>query len=141
MKQNAPLRRATFRYIESELYAYKSTHKEIKQLREQIVFDGGETDENVGGGRSNLPGQPTEQIATKLLTHKTLQNLVKISDAITETFEEVSDDHRYIIDLKYFKNPNLYWDDVAYKLNMHRNTVFKYRREFIIIVANKLGMR
>ena len=134
------LKRATFRYIESELYDYKDTLKEIKVLREQIIHESGE-DENCGGGSSNLPGQPTERTATKLLTHKTLQNLVNTANAITEAYEVVSDEHRSIIDLKYFKNQHLYWDDVAYQLSMHRNTVFKYRREFIILVANKLGLR
>lgn len=31
------LKRATFRYIESELYSYKDTKKEIKHLRDEIV--------------------------------------------------------------------------------------------------------
>lgn len=134
------LKRATFRYIESELYSYKDTKKEIKQLRDQIIH-GKENDENIGGGQSNLPGQPTELVATRLATHKTLQNLVEVTDAIENVYKQVSDEHRSIIDLKYFDNHKLYWDDVAYQLSMHRNTVFKYRREFILLVANKLGMR
>lgn len=134
------LKKATFRYIESELYYYKDTLKEIKNLREEII-NSSDDDENVGGGKSNLPQSQTEQIATELLTHRTLQNLVRVTDAITSTYESVGDEHRTIIDLKYFKHPSLYWDDVAYQLSMHRNTVFKYRREFILLVANKLGMR
>lgn len=134
------LKRATFRYVESELYSYKDTLKEIKRLREQIIH-GKDDDENTGGGQSNLPGQPTEVTATRLTTHKTLQNLVEITDAIESVYETVGDEHRSIIALKYFDNHKLYWDDVAYKLSMHRNTVFKFRREFIILVANKIGMR
>ena len=53
----------------------------------------------------------------------------------------VTDDHRKVIELKYFKNPSLTWDDVAYQLNMHRNTAFKLRREVIQLIANKLGLR
>lgn len=134
------LKQATFRYIESELYAFQDTKKEIKILREEIIYSAG-NDVNPEGGKSNLPTSPTEMTATKLLTHKTLQNLVKTYDAISEVYEIVSDDHRAIIDLKYFKNHKIYWDDVAYQLGMHRNTVFKYRREFILLVAHKLGMR
>src|SRR5690625_281929 len=134
------LKKATFKYIESELYSYRETLKEINKLREQII-NRADDDENIGGGKSNIPQSPTEQIATELVTHRTLQNLVKITDAISSTYESVEDEHRSVIDLKYFKHPNLYWDDVAYQLSMHRNTVFKYRREFIILVANKLGLR
>jgi len=134
------LKTATFKYIESELYSYKDTLKEINRLRDEIINRPSQ-DDNSGGGKSNIPGSPTEEIATELLTHRTLQNLVKITDAISDTYKIVSDEHRSIIDLKYFKQPSLYWDDVAYQLSMHRNTVFKYRREFIILVANKLGLR
>lgn len=134
------IKQATFRYIESELYDYKDTLKEIKRLRESIINSTSD-DENTGGGQSNIPGDPTGALVSKLATHKTLQNLVKVTDAIQEAYEMLSDEHRSIVDLKYFKNKNLYWDDVAYQLSMHRNTVFKYRREFILVVANKLGLR
>lgn len=133
------VKKNTFRYIEGELYAYKDTVKEIKRLREQIIHDK-EEDENSGGSPGNLPGDPTGMVATKLATHKTLQKMVEMVDAIDSTYEQVGDEHRAVIDIKYFGNHNLYWDDVAYKLSMHRNTVFKYRKEFIIVLANKLGV-
>ena len=135
------LKRATFKYIESELYSYKDTLKEIDQLRDEILYGRNNDDENIGGGRSSLPGKPTEQIATRLLTHKTLRNLEEVANAITDVYKLVSDDHRVVIDLKYFKNPKLTWDDVAYQLSMHRNTAFKLRREVILLIANKLGLR
>lgn len=138
---NLKLKRATFKYIESELYSYKDTLKEIERLRDEILYGSAEIDENVGGGRSTIPSKPTEQIATRLLTHKTLRNLEEVANAITDVYNLVSDDHRKVIELKYFKNPKLTWDDVAYQLKMHRNTAFKLRREVIHMIANKLGLR
>lgn len=138
---NLKLKRATFKYIESELYSYKDTLKEIDRLRDEILYGNADIDENVGGGRSSLPGKPTEQIATRLLTHKTLRNLEEVANAITDVYDMVTDDHRKVIELKYFKNPHLTWDDVAYQLNMHRNTAFKLRREVVQLIANKLGLR
>ena len=64
-----------------------------------------------------------------------------MANVITDVYKLVSDDHRVVIDLKYFKNPKLTWDDVAYQLSMHRNTAFKLRREVILLIANKLGLR
>lgn len=135
------LKRATFKYIESELYSYKDTLKEIDWLRDEIIYGNKNNDENIGGGNSNVPGKPTEQIATRLLTHKTLRNLEEVANAITDVYNMVTDDHRKVIELKYFKNNNLTWDDVAYRLNMHRNTAFKLRREVVQLIANKLGLR
>ena len=77
------LKRATFKYIESELYSYKDTLKEIDQLRDEILYGRNNDDENIGGGRSSLPGKPTEQIATRLLTHKTLRNREEVANAIS----------------------------------------------------------
>ena len=134
------LKRATFKYIESELYSYKDTLKEIDRLRDEILY-GNNHHENIEGGKSNTPSNPTEQIATRLMTHKTLRNLEEIANAITDVYNMVTDDHRKVIELKYFKNPSLTWDDVAYQLNMHRNTAFKLRREVIQLIANKLGLR
>ncbi len=134
------LKNATFRYIESELYAYKDTLKEINNLRDEIMNNRVENDDGIGNN-NKLPSSTTEQIATKLLTHKTLRNLEEVAQAITDVYEAVTDVHREIIQLKYFGNPNLTWGDVAIKVNYHRNTVYKLRREVIYLIANKLGMR
>ena len=109
-------------------------------LRNEIMF-ASSPDENIGGGRSNIPSSPTENIATRLLTHKTLRNLEDVAHAITDVYDMVSDDHKKVIDLKYFKRKELSWDDVAYQLKMHRNTALKLRREVVQLLANKLGMR
>jgi RinA family phage transcriptional activator len=45
------LRKATFKHIESELYSYHDTLKEINRLRKDIIFTNENDDENIGGGR------------------------------------------------------------------------------------------
>jgi RinA family phage transcriptional activator len=137
------LKRATFKHIESELYSYKDTLKEIKRLRAEIMSDTKEHDENIGGGVSNVrvPGRPTERIATRLLTHKTLRNLEEIATAIEEVYEIVSEDHKKVIRTKYWSNKHLSWEDVAIQCNMHRNTAMKLRRDVVLLIADKIGWR
>lgn len=133
------LSRAAFRHIEAELYSYHDTLKQIDRLRKQIIFSNDNPDENVGGGKSNLPGRPTERIATRLLTDKRLEKLEEMAGAIEYAYNALSDDHRKVIKTKYWSHKRLTWDDVATQLNMHRNTAMKLRRDVIYMIAEKIG--
>lgn len=135
------IKKATFKHIEAELYSYKDTLKEIKKLRQDIMSGGTNTDENIGQGSNSVReiGRPTERIATRLLTHKTLRNLEEIVEAIESAYNALSDDHRKVIDIKYFSEKRLAWDDVAIQANMHRNTATKLRKDVILMVADKIG--
>lgn len=137
------IKSATFKHIESELYSYKDTVKEIDSLRDEIMSPTKEHDQNTGGGSNSVRAisKPTEKIATRLLTHKTLRNLEEIATAITDVYNMVSDDHKKVIETRYWGNRHLDWDGVADMTNMHRNTALKYRKEVVLLVANKLGWR
>lgn len=133
------LSRAAFRHIEAELYSYHDTLKRIKELRKHIMFDNDNPDENVGGGKSNIPGKPTEQIATRLVMDKRLEKLEEMAEAIKFAYNALTDDHRKVIETKYWSRKRLTWDDVAIQLNMHRNTAMKLRRDVVYLIANRIG--
>lgn len=133
------LSKAAFKHIEAELYYYHDTMKEIERLRKEIMFSNSSDDENTGGGRSSIPGRPTERIATRLLTHKRLRNLEEMAEAISYSFNALSDDHRNVIKTKYWSRKRLNWDDVSTQLNMHRNTAMKLRKDVVYLIAEKIG--
>ncbi|MBP3038075.1 transcriptional regulator [Bacillaceae bacterium Marseille-Q3522] len=140
MTQGIKLRPVIFKHVEAELYDYPETKREIKKLREQIMFGSSEVDENVGGGRSSVPGRPTERIATRLLTDKRLRNLEEITEAIDWSMGQVSDECRRVIQAKYWEGGKwLTWSDVAEKCFVHRNTARKYRNKFVFLVAARIG--
>ncbi|MEV2908589.1 hypothetical protein ABNF65_07985 [Paenibacillus larvae] len=70
MSNQTKLRRGTFQHVESELYSFHETRKEIIRLKNEILYGSGPVDENVGGGKSNLPGDPTGKTAVLLTSHK-----------------------------------------------------------------------
>lgn len=133
------LSKAAFKHIEAELYYYHDTTKEIERLRKEIMFGNSSDDENTGGGRSSIPGRPTERIATRLLTHKRLRNLEEMAEAISYSYNALSDDHRNVIKTKYWSRKRLNWDDVSTQLNMHRNTAMKLRKDVVYLIAEKIG--
>jgi RinA family phage transcriptional activator len=136
------LKPATFRHIEAELYSYKDTVKEIKKLREEIIYST-PIDENIGAGSNSYrtPGRPTERIATRLTTHKTLRNLEEIVHAIDNAYDSISENHQKMLRLKYWSNNAYTWQGIADKCHVHPNTMTKMRKEVISLIADKIGWR
>lgn len=133
------IRPAAFKHIEAELYAFNDTKKEVRRLREEIIFGETNDDENVGGGRSSEPGRPTERIATRLTTNRRLRNLEEIEQAIESALNQVPGECQKTIKLKYWSNKRLSWEAIGEKVPCHRTTAIRYRRNFIELVAEKIG--
>ena len=132
-----------FKKAEAEWYNYHNTLKEIANLREEIMNPFKEfKDENVGGGRSNLPGSPTERIATRLTTHKQLNYLVEIVEAIENVYNALPDDYKKLVRLKYWnKKKQLTWDGIALELNVSKRQAMRWRDEIKLAPVEVLGWR
>lgn len=142
MTTKLKLRTATFKHIESELYNYQETIKEIQKLRNDIMFATGSDDENVGGGRSSEPGRPTERIATKLTSHKTLIQLEEIVSAIQKVYVALTKDHQTLIEMRYWTKPQtLTWDGLAEKLHVSKRQALRWRDKIVEEIAKNLGWR
>jgi RinA family phage transcriptional activator len=136
------LKKATFQHIESELYSYHDTLKEIKILRDNIMFCNENDDENIGGGRNNLPSSPTERIATRLATHKRLIQLEEVTNSIYKVYTGLPEDYKKLIRLKYWTRPQLKtWDGIAEEIPVSRRTAFNMRDEIIYAIGEVLGWR
>lgn len=136
------LKKATFKHIESELYSYQDTLREIQFLRNNIMFTKENEDENTGGGRSSLPSSPTEQIGTRLATHKRLNKLEEIAQAVEKVFTGLPDDYQKLVKLKYWTRPQLKtWEGIAEEIPVSRRTAFNMRDEIVNTIAEVLGWR
>lgn len=136
------LKKPTFKHIESELYNYHETLKEIQFLRNNIIFTKENDDENVGGGRSSFPSSPTEMIGTRLAIHKQLNNLEEIVTAIDRVYTMLPETHRQLVQLKYWTRPQqLTWDGIAQKLHISRRQAFNWRDEIVNVVGQVIGWR
>lgn len=134
------LRPVVFKHIEAELYDYPSTKKAIKRLREEIMY-GSPAEENTGGGRPSEPGRPTERMATRLLTDKRLRNLEEIVEAVDKALDQVSDECRRVIEVKYWSHKRLSWERIADECNVGRTSALRYRRQFVYLVAEKMAWK
>lgn len=136
------IKKATFKHIESELYSYKDTLKEIEELRKNIMFCNENEDENIGGSRSGFISDPTSRIGTRLVTHKRLGKLEEIVNSIEKVYTGLPEEYQKLVRLKYWTKPQtLTWDGIADKIPVSRRTAFNMRDEIINTIAEVLGWR
>ncbi|TGA95625.1 transcriptional regulator [Sporolactobacillus shoreae] len=132
------LKTAVFKYIESEIYDYPDTVQNIKDRYQNIMYASSKQDD-AGVVKGGGVGRPTERIATALMSSTSLARLERIASAIGSSYDQMPEDHKRVIQLKYWDNRKLTMEGIASECFMHRNTASKYRKEFVYLVASKLG--
>ena len=137
------IRKSAFKHIESELFSYHETRKEIIRLRNEILYSSGPTDdENVGGSRPSLPGDPTGSKATRLATHKKLTHLESIVQSIETIYNGLDENKKRLVNLYYWTRPQtLTWEGIAQKLHISRRQAINWRDDIIKDMSELLGWR
>src|SRR5699024_4387333 len=130
-----------FKKAEAEWSNYHHTLKEIARLREEIMNPYKEEDKNTGGGQSNIPGSPTERIATRLTTSKQLGYLEEVTYAIEQVYNVLTDDHKKMVRIRYWSNRKNTWEGIASELNISERQARRWRNEIIIATLELLGWR
>lgn len=135
------IRKDTFRHIEQELYSYHETKKEIIRLQNNLIYASPDPD-RTGGGRSNLPGDPTARIATMLASNKLIENLQTIVRAVEAVYEQLPDEKKMLIRLYYWARPKmLTWDGIADRLHVSVKQAQRWRDSIIFDIAERVGWR
>lgn len=135
------LKTGTFKHVESELYHYHDTKKEIERLKNYILHASPVPD-RTGGGRSNVPSDPTGQTATLMATHRRIEQLERIVETIESIYERLPAEKQKLVRLKYWTKPQtLTWDGIALELDVSRRTAINWRDEIVYAIAELLGWR
>jgi RinA family phage transcriptional activator len=134
------IRNATLRLIEAEIRNYHQTIETLRELEESIALPG--QGEFGNGTRSTEPGDPTPARAYKMMTSAQLLEIRRRVDAIEYMLRVVQaspEPGRYdLIRLAY-------WDGrytvmgICDKLNIGKTTYYRWRREALQLVAERLG--
>jgi len=134
--------RGAFVHVENELYAFKDTKREIKRMKEEILYGKTNRDENIGGGRSNLPSDPTGTVATLLASHVSLQHMERVVEVIDKVYQDLDKHKKELIRLKYWTKPQTRtWDGIALELNISRITALRWRDDIIVGIAIMVGWK
>jgi len=150
------LKRAAYRHIEAEIYAYEDTLATMKQLRLEIMYESRHEEKiKVSGG--GPAGSIVERRATRLADSVLLREMERITGAIREVYARAKDEGRRVVWVKYglaidwqppaeirarMRNVNrcdLNTQDMAQILAVDESTFHRYRTGFIYGVAERLG--
>lgn len=128
---------STFKHIEAELASFHDTKKEIEKRREEIMNP--TMTEELVGGRSNEPSDPTGRIATRLVMDKRLGELERIESAISSVYDKLADKPKQLVHLNYWTRQKKTWEGMAMELEVGRATLFRWRNEIIKAIGENLG--
>ena len=152
------LKRAAYRHIEAEIYAYYDTLQAIQNLRADIILAGTNT-EAYGAvvGERYTGTSIVERRATKLADSVMLREMERITKAIADTYARAKEECRRVVWVKYalaidWQPPaeiqaqmegrnrfDMSPDDMAEVLAVDRATFHRYRSGFVYGVAERLG--
>lgn len=117
--------------------------KNIKQYRKELKFRGYELlenhdPENLGAGKSNMPGNPIEREVLKRFSDKKYNNLDNIVSSVEKLINTVDDDSLDAMKLKYWHEQGAYltWEDVAKEYNMSRTAMTNRRNAWLMMLAD-----
>lgn len=129
-----------FRLLESELYFYKDTKKELQLLEDDIANLSSSSDSSIRAGIS----KPTEAKALRLMSSKELLEARRRIEAIEYMLDVLrcceEPAKLRLIEMKYFERK---YTDVGIweALNISKKTYYRWKREAILLMANKLGFK
>ena len=113
----------------------------MRKRKNQIMHASPEPD-LYGGGRSNLPTDPTGRTATLMVTHRRIEQLERIVDAIDSVYNRLPEEKQKLVKLRYWSKPQkLTWDGIAGRLHISKRQAFRWRDEIVYAIASKLGWR
>lgn len=134
--QKSRLAQPVYKYLEAEIRDYHRSIAEIEQIKRDIIDC--DTKETNKGGSNGAVGNPTERKGLKIASDEKLARLEKMVAVIGKVFDDLPEDRKEMVKLKYWSR--IYTDDgIAEKLCIDRATFYRWKREFVIRIAIRLG--
>ena len=133
------IEKSNFKLIESELYCYLETKKELEQLEEEILEGSAFQEVCV---QSSALGDTTANKAVKLISSKAIMECERRIKAIDKTLFILQQDETKLrlLQMKYFERR---FSDIGIQQELHisRETFYRWRKEIIKLVGQYLGWR
>ena len=129
-----------FNYLEETVRSYHDMIKQVKEIELEIIHST-PTHDDIQAGRTNVRNNSddTGDRATALVTDRRLCRLKEKVDAVKGAYESLIEEKQELIELYYWGNKRKNLTGIAYDMNIHPRTAYRWRREFINKLARLLG--
>lgn len=133
------LKQSTKRHIESEIMDYHKTKQELENVKQDLLYGQfPNNDENVGGGRKNLPTTPVENRVIARLQSKQIRRLETTLSAIESVYENLNPEKQEFLRVCFWERKYTIVG-LASKFNISRRTAIRWKNEIIVLVAKEFG--
>ncbi|WEG74397.1 hypothetical protein OL234_10555 (plasmid) [Vagococcus intermedius] len=113
-------------------------NREIAERKEELRLR--EEDHNVGGGRSNVVGNPVETQVIKELSDQYIINRQIWKKSIIETIDNQSSEVRSLIENKYFGEDSwMDWRSFGKKHGYAHSSIYRIRQKVLLEFGRRIG--
>ena len=138
MRNIFELSKDDLKWLEDKFERYKQLDKEIAIRKEELKIK--ETDENIGGGKSNTVSSPVENQVVKEQTDPYIATRLGWKKGIEETFNESSKEVKEVIHAKYWDDKSyLSWTHIGEENYISKTQVYRLRYDVLERFAKKIG--
>ena len=94
---------ATRNYMRAKLHKYDEIKKEVQLFEESLRHPFQETDDNIGGGKSNLTSSPVEREAIAVMSNRQLTQKLRLLNMIDYVLNSCEPQIKHMMELRYQK--------------------------------------
>ena len=125
-------------WLEDKFSRYNQLDKEIAIRKEELKIK--QTDENIGGGKSNTVSSPVENEVLKALNDEYIREREKWKKAIDSVYKQSTETEQKIIRDKFWSDTNyLSWQEVGALNDKARTQIYEIRYSILQRFAKKIG--
>lgn len=130
-----------FKFAEKQVRNYPRLKKQLEELANDITLATPAFDDN-GGGRSNIPSDPTGRTVLLILNDARIKHLEMWIEAIERSFSELDSQKQQFVRKAYWESgDNASWKEKAIRCSLTYPTLNRWRRGFILRVCQEAGVR
>lgn len=130
-----------FKLAEKMIREYHTNKRLLDKLVNDIRLATPTFDDN-GGGRSNIPSNPTERIVITVLNDARIQYLDMWVTAVEKIFRELDADKQRFVRMAYWENNSrISWKEQALRCNLTYPTMNRWRKAIVLRLCQIAGAR
>lgn len=138
MRKVTNLNRYEMKLIEDYIKNIDRLRMRLKIRRMELMDN--PVEENPGGGKSNLPGDPINREVQMYLMDDYYTNMDKIINAVESVYDNADENVQQIFKLKYWQ-PVLgieTWEDIAKHLHYSKTNILRVRERYLKDIAERI---
>lgn len=133
------LSEATKKSLDEELFEYATIPHEIALRKLEIETEKAYEDDNIGGGSGGFISKVPEALTIKFSEDHRIQYLENLKAEVDTCYSLLTEEQRWIFDLRWLKGEANTWEEIAFKLPCSTKSIYRKREKILEVYAKIKG--